>query len=300
MVEVLVPATSANIGPGFDVLGLSIDLYNRFRVEEIDGGLEIKVPQGSGLSTDEKNLVFVAAKRLFNEAGYRYDGLHIEIENNVPLGRGLGSSSTAIVGGLVAANEIAGAKISKEEIFSLATQIEGHPDNVGPAIFGGFTICYRTDDGFKAVSHKPSEKLKPVLLIPDSILETEKARGVLPKEVPLADAVFNIARSSLLVSALLTGKSDLLKYAMEDRLHQPYRAPLVPGLMDILEDIGSIEGVGVALSGAGPSLVCIIDRSIEQIFYQRAKQLIKDKGQNHTIHSAEFDLEGVKVVSGKS
>ncbi|MCL6471265.1 MAG: homoserine kinase [Firmicutes bacterium] len=298
MVEVIVPATSANIGPGFDVLGLSIDLYNRFRVEETDGGLEIKVPQDTGLSTGEKNLIFISAKRLFDEVGYRYSGLRIEIENNVPLGRGLGSSSTAIVGGLVAANEIAGSKLSKEEIFSLATQIEGHPDNVGPAVFGGFTICYGIGNGFKAVSYKPSEKLKPVLLIPDSILETKKARRVLPEEVPLADAVFNIARSSLLVSALLTGKSDILKYAMEDRLHQPYRASLVPGLTDIIEDIAGIEGAGIALSGAGPSLICIIDRSIEQAFYDNVKRLLKDRGQNYMVHLAEFDLEGTKIISG--
>lgn len=298
MVEVIVPATSANLGPGFDVLGLSINLYNRFKVEEIGGGLEVKVPDdaGSSLPTDEKNLVYISAKRLFDEVGYKYRGLHIAIETGVPLGRGLGSSSTAIVGGLVAANEITGARLSKDEIFALATEIEGHPDNVGPAIFGGFTICYNSDSGFRAVSHKPSDNLKPVLLIPNSVLETKTARGVLPKEVSLPDAVFNIARSSLLVSVLLTGRSEFLRDAMRDRLHQPYRASLIPGLSDTIREIGGATGAGVALSGAGPSLVCIIDRISEKDFYEKIRQLLKETGQDYLIQLADFDLAGARVM----
>lgn len=298
MVEVIVPATSANLGPGFDVLGLSINLYNRFKVLETDGGLNIEVPAGTipELPTGKKNLVYISAKRLFDEVGYKYRGLHIAIEIGVPLGRGLGSSSTAIVGGLVAANEITGARLSKDDIFVLATEIEGHPDNAGPAIFGGFTICYNSGSGFRAVSHKPSDNLKPVLLIPNSVLETKTARGVLPKEVPLTDAVFNIARSSLLVSVLLTGRSELLRDAMQDRLHQPYRASLIPGLNDTIREIGGATGAGVALSGAGPSLVCIIDRLSEKDFYEKIRQLLKETGQDYLIQLADFDLEGARVT----
>lgn len=298
MVEVIVPATSANLGPGFDVLGLSINLYNRFKVEEADGGLNIEVPAGTipKLPTDEKNLVYISAKHLFDEVGYKYRGLRIAIETGVPLGCGLGSSSTAIVGGLVAANEIARARLSKDEIFTLAAEIEGHPDNVGPAVFGGFTICYNSDSGFRAVPYKPSDSLKPVLLIPNSVLETKTARGVLPKEVSLPDAVFNIARSSLLISVLLTGRSELLRDAMQDRLHQPYRASLIPGLTDTIREIGKATGAGVALSGAGPSLVCIIDRLSEKDFYEKIRQLLKEIGQDYLIQLADFDLAGARVV----
>lgn len=298
MVEVIVPATSANLGPGFDVLGLSINLYNRFKLEETDGGLKIEASGDAAfkLPSDEKNLVFASAKRLFDEAGYRYGGLRITIENRVPLGRGLGSSSTAIVGGLIAANEVSRAGLTKDEIFALATEIEGHPDNVGPAIFGGLTICYRSDPGFRAVPYKPSENLKLVLLIPNNVLETKMARGVLPKEVPLSDAVFNIARASLLVSILLTGRSGLLRDAMQDRLHQPYRASLIPGLADTIREISRATGAGVALSGAGPSLVCIIDRLPEKDFLKKIRQLLKERGQDYLIQLAEFDLEGARVI----
>jgi len=298
-VEVIVPATTANLGPGFDVLGLALNLYNRFKVTEIESGLEIELAQNGdpGLPLDERNLVFTSAKRLFDEAGYKYKGLRIGIENSVPLGRGLGSSSTAIVGGLSAANELAGAGLSKTEIFELATKIEGHPDNVGPAIFGGFTICYQNNSSYNAVSLKPSENLKPVLLIPNATLETRKARAVLPDSISISDAVFNIGRSSLLVSALLTGNSNLLKEAMEDKLHQPYRAPLIPGLIDIIRDVGRLDGVGIALSGAGPSLVCIIQKDAEKEFCEQVPGILGDKGRDYSIRPAEFDLEGA-VVDG--
>ncbi|MBE0446522.1 MAG: homoserine kinase [Actinobacteria bacterium] len=298
MVEVVVPATVANLGPGFDVLGIAINLYNRFKVSEIDNGLEIELMHGGGLNlpTDDKNLVFISAKRLFDEVGYRFKGLSIGIENGVPIGRGLGSSSTAIVGGISAANEISGAKLSKDEVFDLATKIEGHPDNVGPAIFGGFTICYQAGSSYNAVSYRPSDNLRPVLLIPNAMLETEKARAVLPSSISISNAVFNIGRSSLLVSALLTGRSDLLREAMEDKLHQPYRAPLIPGLVDMIRGVSCLGGVGIALSGAGPSLICIVEKAGEGEFYEQIRGLLKDRNQGYTIQPVEFDLRGARVV----
>lgn len=297
MIEVLVPATVANLGPGFDVLGLAVNLHNVFKMEEIEAGLEIEVlPDNQlGLPTDERNLVFKSAQRLFGEAGYKCKGLRIVIDNCVPMGRGLGSSSTAIVGGLLGANEISGAGLSKNELFDLAAEIEGHPDNVGPAIFGGFTICYAVDSKYRAVIYRPSEELKPVLLVPGTMLETKKARGVLPESVPVVDAVFNIARSSLLVSAMLTGKSELLKDAMGDRLHQPYRAPLVPGLTDMINAISGISNAGVALSGAGPSLVCLIEKSGENEFCSRVQGILASNDYNYELIPAEFDLVGARV-----
>ena len=300
MVEVIVPATSANLGPGFDVFGIALNLYNSFTVEEAESILKIEVLEGlndkSRIPTDERNLVYRSAKRLFDEVGHRFKGLKISIKSGVPFGRGLGSSSTAVVGGLLAANELSGARLSKREIFLLATEIEGHPDNVGPAIFGGFTVCYPTGGRYGIVSHKPSLELKPVLLIPDSVLETKKARAVLPPRIPMGDAVFNISRASLLVTALLTGEAGLLKSAMEDKLHQPYRAALIPGLLDVLQAVGKIDQAGVALSGAGPSLICLIKRSGEAEFLEEAGKILKDMGGGYKMHSAEFDLAGARAA----
>jgi len=297
LVRVTVPATSANLGPGFDVLGLALNIYNSFTLEETEGGLEIEAskPEGLDLPADERNLFFKAVKRLFDEADYKYEGLRITIDTEVPLGRGLGSSSTAIVGGVMAANEVSGAGLSRDELFSLASEIEGHPDNVGPAIFGGFTISYRSGKDQRIIAHKPAENLKPVLLIPGATLETKKARGVLPGSVAMADAVFNISRSSLLVFAILLGKPDLLRDAMDDRLHQPYRAPLIPGLTEMIKEISGIDGVGVALSGAGPSLLCIIDRFDEQRICDHLVELAGDNNWGYEVRPVEFDLEGTRV-----
>ncbi|MDP2211304.1 MAG: homoserine kinase [Candidatus Aquicultor sp.] len=297
MVQAIVPATTANLGPGFDVLGLALNLYNTFTLSEIESGLVVEA-SGNGaerLSKDENNLAYIAAKRLFDETGHSVGGLRIGIDMGVPLGRGLGSSSTAIVGGLAAANELCGGQLSRQDIFALATEIEGHPDNVGPAIFGGFTICYARQEAVHAVSLKPSNNIKPVVLIPSSMLETKKARSVLPESVAMADAVFNIGRSSILVAALLEGRPDMLRDAMEDRLHQPYRAPLVPGMDLVIEALSSYSDIGVALSGAGPSILCLVARSKEAEYVELIKGVLAELGQDYAVVSLEFDLEGVTV-----
>ncbi|MHB8840783.1 MAG: homoserine kinase [Candidatus Aquicultor sp.] len=301
MVEVKVPATSANLGPGFDVVGLALNIYNSFAIEETESGLEIDILQDGGPrpSATENNLVFLAAKRLFGEVDFSFKGLKITIKNDVPMGRGLGSSSTAIVGGLMAANELSGANVPKERLFEMAAEIEGHPDNVGPAIFGGFTISYPVDASHRIVSYAPSENLKPLLLIPGTMLETKKARGVLPQDISMGDAVFTISRATLLVAALLEGNTGLLATAMQDRLHQPYRAPLIPGLLEIIQRVGRIPGVGIALSGAGPSLVCILDRSEEARILEEIKRALAgiESDQNYVIRQAEFDLQGARVTA---
>jgi homoserine kinase len=294
VIKVCVPATSANLGPGFDVLGMALAIYNYFSIEEIESGVKIEISpdNDSGLATNERNLVYRSAIRLFDEAGYRYAGLRIIIENVVPVGRGLGSSSTAIVGGLIAANELCGKPLEKDDIFNLATEIEGHPDNVAPAIYGGFTICYENETGFKAVSQAPASSIKPVLIIPGTKLETRKARGVLPDKLSMKDAIFNISRTALVTSAIINGSAGLLKDAMEDKLHQPYRAPLVPGLMEIIEEVSEIPGMGVALSGAGPSILCLTGRNDEQNTVGAIEGVVRRLGFDYRVVGAEFDLSG--------
>ncbi len=284
-------------------MGLALNIYNSFAMEETESGLEIDVLQADGLrpSTTENNLVFVAAKRLFEEVGHNFKGLKITIENDVPMGRGLGSSSTAIVGGLMAANELCGANVPKERLFEIAAEIEGHPDNVGPAIFGGLTISYPVDASHRIASYVPADNLKPLLLIPATMLETKKARGVLPQDISMGDAVFTISRATLLVAALLEGNAGLLATAMQDKLHQPYRAPLIPGLLEIIRRVGRIPGVGIALSGAGPSLVCILDRSEEGRILEEIKRALAgiESDQNYVTRQAEFDLQGARITAGR-
>jgi homoserine kinase len=273
-----------------------LNLYNTFTLAEIESGLVVEV-SGDGaerLCGDENNLAYIAAKRLFDEVGHRAGGLRIGIDIGVPLGRGLGSSSTAIVGGLAAANDLCGGQLSRQDIFALAAEIEGHPDNVGPAVFGGFTICYERQSAVRAVSLKPSKNIKPVVLIPSSMLETKKARSVLPKSVAMADAVFNIGRSSALTAALLEGRPDMLRDAMEDRLHQPYRAPLIPGMDRIIEALSGYPDIGVALSGAGPSILCLVARSKATEYVEFIKGVLAE-GRDYAAVPLEFDLEGVTV-----
>lgn len=297
MVKVRVPATSANLGPGFDVLGVALAKYNIFSIEEIESGVEIDIlpDNGSGLATNERNLVYKSASRLFDEVGKKFAGLRIIINNGVPVGRGLGSSSTAIVGGITAANELCGQPLTKDDIFKLATEIEGHPDNVAPAIYGGFTVCYKTGAEYAAISHSPSFDIKPILLIPGLILETKKARGVLPESIGMKDGVFNISRTGLLVSAMLVGNTEHLKDAMDDRLHQPYRAPLVPGLVDIIREVGELPDTGAALSGAGPSIICLTAREREKDVTVAIEEIVKRVNPDYKVCEAEFDLIGAAV-----
>ncbi|MCL5292124.1 MAG: homoserine kinase [Actinobacteria bacterium] len=298
MVEVNVPATTANLGPGFDVLGLALGLHNTIRMEEWGSGLSIRI-YGEGsldLPTDEENAVSKAAMRLFEEVDYRPHGLYIETVNKIPLGRGLGSSASAIVGGLVAANELAGAPLSHQEIFKMATQIEGHPDNVAAALFGGLTICYQTEDGWRSLPLRPADSIKAIVLIPDEQLPTSESRAVLPIEVTHADAVFNISRAALLVGAVLNGRSDMLPEATRDRLHQPYREPLIPGLDHFTANVREMLEIGVALSGAGPSIICLISASQEKEACRKLKGFIDERQLNYRIQPMEIDQCGVRVI----
>lgn len=301
MVEVTIPASAANLGPGFDVLGLALGLYNTIRMEEWGSGLSIRI-YGEGaldLPADAGNEVFKAASRLFEEVDYKPRGLYIETVNRIPLRRGLGSSAAAIVGGLMGANELAGGPLSKPEIFEMASRIEGHPDNVAAATFGGLTICYETDGGWKALPLRPSESLKALVLIPDEELLTSESRAVLPLKVTHADAIFNISRVALLVGAILNGRTDALPEATRDRLHQPYREPLIPGLDHFTAAIRELLGVGVALSGAGPSIVCLITEAQEEGIREGLREIIKERRLKYRIQPMNIDQKGARVSNGR-
>lgn len=265
-VIVTVPATTANLGPGFDCLGLALSLYNRVTFCEQKATFAITIA-GEGadwLPTDESNLVWQAAQRLFEAVGRWPGGIAIYQENKIPAGSGMGSSAAAVVAGLVAANALVNGGLSPLQLLELATDIEGHPDNVAPALFGGLTLINQTDNGLH-LERIPVPPLTVVLILPDFHLPTAQARAALPPTITRADAIFNIGRMGLLVRALEAGDWDKLRVAMQDRLHQPYRLPLVPGLKEAFAAAYQAGAVGVALSGAGPSLIAFAPTAHDKI-----------------------------------
>ena len=262
-IRVRVPGTSANCGPGFDTLGLACTIYNELELTlKEDPGLEFFV-EGEGaenIPLDERNIVWRSIQYLLEraEAKDRFRGGIIRMENRVPLSRGLGSSATAIVAGLKAANVLVGNMFNRRELLQFATRIEGHPDNVAPAIFGGFTVNIMNRGRAQCFSFLPKLRLKLVAAVPDFSLSTRVSREVLPETVPRKDAIFNIGRASILVAALCKGNEYFLRHAFEDAMHQPYRSKLVPGMTDVFYAARRAGALGAAMSGAGPCLMAYV------------------------------------------
>lgn len=267
MIRVQVPATTANLGPGFDTLGMALKLYNTVEMQLIPKGLVIEIfgDGASDIARNERNLVYRAAVKVFEQTGYQPSGLKIKLTNQIPLSRGLGSSAAAIVGGIVAANKLAGSKLSTETLLALATEMEGHPDNVAPALLGGIVVSAAVEGEVQWAKIQPPLGLKTVVAVPDFKLSTRSAREVLPGQVSLSDAVFNVSRTALLVAALCQGDLSKLSYAMEDRLHQNYRAALIPGMKKVLAAAKLAGAKGVVLSGAGPTVIALADDNFDLI-----------------------------------
>lgn len=259
-VRVRVPGSTANLGPGFDTLGMALSLYGWIEMRISDRpAFTIHGDELKGIPQDDSNLVYQVAQTVFREAGAAEVPLEISMYSEIPLTRGLGSSATAIVGGMVAANALIGNPLSADELFQLATRLEDHPDNVGASLFGGIVVA--NWDGHRAehIRLEPDDRLELLALIPDFHLSTSDARNVLPREVSFKDAVANIGHSSLLVAALATGNLPMLRHALRDTLHQPYRAKLVPGMERILREASEHGALGAVLSGAGPTLLALVD-----------------------------------------
>lgn len=262
-VRVRVPATSANLGPGFDALGIACTLYNEMTLTLThEPGLHISA-RGEGaayIPGDERNIVWKSIQYLLERAGRvdEFQGARIRMSNRIPLSRGLGSSATAIVAGLTAANALIDSPFSRDDLLQLATDIEGHPDNVAPAIYGGFTVNTVTDGHVECFSFLPRIFLRLVVMVPDFYLSTKSARQVLPSEVPMKDAVFNISHAAMMVAALARGSEKHLENAFADALHQNYRAPLIPGMFDVFAAAKRAGAYGAALSGAGPCLIAFV------------------------------------------
>lgn len=258
-VHVRVPATSANLGPGFDALGLALSLHNEIVAEEADG-VTVKI-DGEGadrLARDGGNVVARAVRLAYEAAGRGFKGCALECVNRIPTARGLGSSAAAWVGGLVAGNALLGAPLSRQALLTLAARAEGHPDNVAAAVFGGLTVSCATADGVTAVTLPVTGTLSWVVLVPAVTSATSEARALLPRSIPREDAVFNVQRVALLLAGLQTALPTALSIALEDRLHQPYRLKLFPWMPDIVASARAAGALGCVLSGAGPSLLAVV------------------------------------------
>ncbi|MCL5058762.1 MAG: homoserine kinase [Actinobacteria bacterium] len=267
MVRVQVPATTANMGPGFDCLGMALQLYNTVEMSFAPAGLLIEI-QGEGVSEiprDEKNMVYLAAQRVFRLSGQKSCGLKIKLANSIPVSRGLGSSTAAIIGGMIAANILSGNKLSQKEIINNACAMEGHPDNIAAAVLGGIVVAVSADGEVKCQRILPPKNLRAVVSIPDFTLPTKTSREALPQQVPLSDAAFNLGRLALLIASLYTGDINQFGTAMEDRLHQPYRTSLVPGMKKVFAAAKLAGAKGITLSGAGPSIVAYSDHNMDLI-----------------------------------
>ncbi len=268
-VSVSTPASTANLGAGFDCLGLALNLRNVVDLWDTGrgGGLEIDV-EGEGedlLPTDDTNLVYRAADRVFTRVGKRPAGLlRLHAVNGIPLGSGMGSSAATIVGGLVAANALVEGGLSREELLRLAYEMEGHPDNAAAALYGGLTLVSAAGDELMARA-LPVPPMRVAIALPELRLSTAEARAALPAQVPLADAVYNLGHALFTVQALSSGDEALLRWAVSDRLHQPYRQRLIPGYATVVTEARKAGAVAVALSGAGPSLVAFATARHDQI-----------------------------------
>ncbi len=282
MIKVTVPASSANLGAGFDALGLALTLYNRVWMEEADASpnapeCRIESVDGVGIPLDESNMIYQTAKILYERCGHPFRGLHIRQENNIPMTRGLGSSSACLVAGLLGANTLLGSPLSSTDIGDLAAALEGHPDNTAPALLGGLVTSVMEGGRVYTVSVPVSERFRFALFIPDFELKTEVARSVLPNQVALTDAVYNLSRTALMTASLFSGRLENLRVAVQDRLHQPHRFPLIPGAEQVFYTAYELGAYSVSISGAGPSVLAIIDRD-NVAFEQQARGLLMQTG----------------------
>ena len=301
MVTVNVPATSANMGSGFDSVGIALQLYNIISAEETDNGLKIEVTDESAkyIPLNERNLVYRAMMATFDRIGYKPKGLHIIQTNNVPVTRGMGSSSACIVGGIMAANSIGNGNMTLQDVVNLASYLEGHPDNVTPAVTGGMAVAVK-NKGVKFLNFPiDNEKLSFAVYIPNFSLRTKVARAALPELLSYRDASYNIGRSAMLTGAMLTENDGLLSTALQDRMHQYYRKRLIGGSSKIFYEAEKCGAIGTYISGSGSALVSIVKKENEEQFYSKMNNYITNNFRNWQFKYIPVDNTGATVHKGE-
>ncbi len=283
MIRVKVPATTANMGPGYDVLGMALSQYSTFQCQEDDKiSLSIKGLESEKLVNQdhEANLVVRSMNHLFKYVDKYPKGYKLEIINDIPLARGMGSSASAIVGGLLVANYLVGANLDQDEILKLATQIEGHPDNVAPALMGNIVLSTKApDDQVIYHSIKPFDDLTCVLFIPDYEVSTSMSRAVLPQSISMADAVHTSGHLSLMLAGFMTGNKDLIGQTMVDRLHEPYRKSLIKNFDDFKASALEVGAFAFSLSGSGSTIIAYCDHDSAP----HVKRAFKEVSQKYSI-----------------
>ena len=278
LIRVKAPATTANMGPGYDCLGLALDVWNTIEVEVLKGGEPVVEVTGEGadeLGTGRDNLIYRTMEFLFQDVGEDMPAVRINCDNAIPIARGMGSSAAAIAGGLVAANYLCSQEYTANDLLEMAATIEGHPDNVAAAVLGGMqlVIMDETDEGSRlyTVPVNVPPELHAVVFVPQVRISTKDARAVLPEKVPMADAVHNIGRVGLLVAAMATNHPEYLTVATQDRIHQPYRQPLFPAMKVILQAALDAGAMGVFLSGSGSTVLALTRGREMTVAYEMAE-----------------------------
>ena len=299
MIKVRVPATSANLGPGFDSLGIALNIYNEYE-------FELKESKGlffEGFEEEfqnEDNIIFMAIQKVFDKYDFKFNGIRIKIiKQDIPISRGLGSSSSCIVAGLIGAFALMNMEINRDEILSLAVDIEGHPDNVCPAIFGGLVSTIMVDNKkplYNCVEVK--DGIKFIALIPRFKLSTEKARAILPKEVLFGDCIYNVGRAALLISCFSNGNYALLKEATKDRIHERFRSKLIDNFDKVYNKSLELGALSCFLSGAGPTLMAIVDNK-DISFVGNFTNFMKEQNINWDIKELKIDKHGAKILKGE-
>jgi homoserine kinase len=296
-ITIRVPASTANLGSGFDVLGLALGLYNTIEMETTSRGVEVTV-EGEGAERlqgeGKRSLVVRAAEAAFVHLGVTPPGLKVHLKNEIPLKRGLGSSGTACLGGIIGAAELTGRPLSPQEILKLALPLEGHPDNITPSLVGGLTASCLSGGEVRYVRIPLPEAITVVAVIPEQQLSTAEARRALPRQVPFADAVHNVSRVALLVGAMVAGDLSLLDEATRDRLHQPYRAKLLPGMEEVLEVARRGGALAAFLSGAGSTVVALVNQGAETVGAEMAEAWARI-GLRAEVKVLAIDREGIQL-----
>lgn len=297
MITVRVPATSANIGAGFDSCGLALGLYNTAAFEESDG-VEISSTDGTFVPNTPGNLIYRTAKETYALCGKKLKGLRIVQTNPIPMARGLGSSSACIAAGILGANALLGSPLSQDDMLTLATKLEGHPDNVAPAMMGGFVVSAYDEGKVYSLKKTIAPSITFAAFIPNFKLLTEKSRAALPKTVAHSDAVYNLSRAALLATAFCEERYDFLPIATKDGLHQPYRLPLIAGGKDIFELADGLGALATFISGAGPTILAIVKTSEANVFFERANKALQNDEtlSAFCLRRLEADNEGAKVL----
>ncbi|MEM9923127.1 MAG: homoserine kinase [Cyanobacteria bacterium P01_D01_bin.50] len=304
---VTVPATTANLGPGFDCIGAALTLYNEFKFtcrfsssKQVNQAEKLIITvtgaEAARVTTDETNLVYQAFAKFYQHIEKTLPPVKIDIKLGIPLARGLGSSSTAILGGLIGANVLAGEVLTQAQLMELAIAIEGHPDNIVPALLGGCRLAVTSDTAWEICDIPWCEDVIPVLAIPDFELSTNEARQVLPTQVSRGDAIFNTAHLGLLLRGLETGNQNWLRTALQDKLHQPYRKNLIPAY-DYINTKALLNGAyGMVISGAGPTLLALTNTSNASSVASAMVSEWQNQGIKAEVQTLQIDKEGARSV----